>query len=475
MLGLLGLWVAGAPSLRAQTKRPNVLLLMADDLGFGDTGYNGHKVLQTPHLDAMSREGVRFDRFYAASPVCSPTRASCLTGRHGARSGVLRTAAPYLPPDEICLATILRDQGYVTGHFGKWHLGAFQAAENGKQRRTCTPDQHGFDEWFSTERYVPTFDPHDAAEDIDLIEATASEGPADSRYRHNGREVEEPLKGDDSRIVMDRTLSFINRAAADSRPFFAAVWFHSPHAPITGAPEFLRHYPDRCQGEQHYFACVSGLDAQVGRLRAALQSLGVDRDTMLWFCSDNGPEGMPGPKRRLRGSTGGLRGRKRSLYEGGIRVPALLCWPAAFATPRVIESPAVTSDFFPTVLDAIGVPLPGNRIYDGVSLMPLLRGETSKRGRPIAFHHRWQDALCGSRFKVVRNRRGKRHMSDNGSVPFAEWELYDLSSDPFETTNVAHEYRERLLAMRTELLAWRSSLASGFEDGTEPPRPPQHR
>ena len=286
--------------LVAEEKPANVILMMSDDQGWGDAGYNGHKILKTPHLDAMVAAGLRFNRFYSSSPVCSPTRGSCLTGRHPNRYGILYANAGYLlPKEEITLAEVLSGRGYRTGHFGKWHLGDFE----GKTR--SAPSDHGFDEWFSTARKVATLHP-DAAS-----------------YRHNGNKVEGPLKGDDSKIIMDKAIPFIRSAVEQKKSFFAVIWFHTPHLPILAAEKHRKLYPGRKDKEKHYWGALTAMDEQVGRLRETLRELDVARDTMLWFTSDNGPEGKkegPGSP----GTTGGLRGRKRSLFEGGVRVPGSL-------------------------------------------------------------------------------------------------------------------------------------------------------
>jgi len=431
--------------------------MMADDLGWGDTGYNGHRVIRTPALDQMSREGLKFNRFYAASAVCSPTRGACLTGRHPHRYGVTSANVGHLRDQEVCLAEVLRDRGYATGHFGKWHLGTLTPDYSGKgpgrkpQKNYAPPHEHGFDEWFSTEFAVATWDPYDPANSH-----VSRKQPPDPRalYWHNGRNITETLQGDDSRIVMDRAIPFIESAVDREKPFFAVVWFHAPHAPVVGGPKYLAMYHDRSENEQHYYACITALDEQVGRLRAKLTELQVASDTMLWFCSDNGPEGNPAPKGRSQGSAGGLRGRKRSLYEGGIRVPGLLVWPAQIPNPRETNLPCVTSDYFPTILEAVGAAPNSKRPYDGLSLYPLIEGRWDERPQPIGFRFGRQSALSDNRFKLVHNSGKKRPRSDNRQTPFDEWELYDLANEDSETTNVADRFPKELERMKSGLALW---------------------
>jgi len=442
-----------------EQQRPNIILLMCDDLGWGDTGFQGNNIVQTPHLDALARESLRFTRFYAAAPVCSPTRGSCLTGRHPFRYGVFSANVGHLPPEELTLAEVLRDCGYVTGHFGKWHLGTLTTevtdANRGGPRGAAhfsPPWKNGFDICFSTESKVPTWDPMLRPKDPaavggglhqalwwDPIEDPADAEPYGTHYWTNGQMVTENLRGADSRVVMDRAIPFIRKAAAEKRPFFAVIWFHEPHLPVVAGPQYTAMYQDRSKYEQHYFGCITAMDEQVGRLLAELKTLGVAGNTLLAFASDNGPEGDS----TAPGSTGGLRGRKRSLFEGGIRVPSLMAWPGRIK-PGVTDFPASTSDYLPTIVEIVGVELNDGRPRDGISLVPLFRGEMKERPTPIAFEHGNQIALIDNRWKLVRIRNG-------------EWMLFDVVADPAETQDLAAMYPERVTAMARTLSAWQES------------------
>ena len=249
--------------------KPNIILCMADDLGWGDVGFNGNETVITPELDRMAKAGMRFERFYAAAPVCSPTRGSVLTGRHPSRYGIPTANQGHLKRDEITLAEVLRDHGYATGHFGKWHLGTLAPDYSGKKGRNpeknyMTPGMSGFDEWFSTEYSVSTWDPYDPK--------NAHNGITDPRvlFFHNGRNIEdgpaEGLVGDTARMVMDKALPFIEDATKEDEPFFAVIWFHAPHLPVVGGPEFLAMYPDLDENSQHYYAVITAVDRQMGRL-----------------------------------------------------------------------------------------------------------------------------------------------------------------------------------------------------------------
>jgi arylsulfatase A-like enzyme len=423
---------------------------MADDLGYGDPGFNGNTVIKTPHLDAMARASLRFDRFYSGAPVCSPTRGSCLTGRHPYRYGVWTANAGHMRPQEVTLAELLKSQGYATGHFGKWHLGTLDPARSGKgagrnpARNYATPGMNGFDEWFSTEYAVRLWDP--------------GKGDQANPYYHNGKVVTDGLEGCDSRVVMDRAVPFIREAVAAKKPFFAVIWFHAPHEPVVAGPEFRAMYPGRDEGEQNYFGAVTALDVQIGRLRKELRDLGVADDTMLWFTSDNGPEGDTGDRGTTRGSAGPFRGRKRSLWEGGIHVPGLLEWPAR-VKPGVTSVPCSTLDLFPTTLDAIGFPADGRPApLDGVSLVPLLEGRMSERPAPIPF-----ETLGGTGTNASRG-SPRMALVDNRYKLLTDMEgpgdrdlLFDLTRDPGETTDLAAQNPDVVRSMKQKLEEFRES------------------
>lgn len=460
---LLLTWIVSCCGTLAAAEKPNVILCMADDLGWGDTGYNGHPVIQTPHLDAMARSGLQFDRFYAAAPVCSPTRAACLTGRHPFRYGIPFANKGHLKREEIHLGEVLSSLGYVTGHFGKWHLGTLAADFSGKRGRKprknhMTPGMAGFDEWFSTEYAVPTWDPYRPFQGKRLRKRDPR-----SLYWHNGHNIVDGeakgIVGGDSRIILDKALPFIEKSLKERRPFFAVIWFHAPHGPVRGGPKYLGMYPDESEDRQHYYAVVTELDEQVGRLRRRLRELGAAEKTLLWFCSDNGPEGNPGPQKRSQGSAGPFRGRKRSLYEGGVRVPGILEWPAKIPQHRKTDFPAVTSDYLPTILDVLDYRIPDSqqRPYDGVSLLPLIEGNTAQRSRPIAFQSGHSASLTGQRYKLVHNEIQERLRGDNGSTPVAEWELYDLIGDSQETQDIADKHPKVVERMRAKLREWQVS------------------
>ena len=439
--------------LRAETpEAPNIVLVMADDLGWGDTGYYGHPYLRTPNLDQMARDGVRFDRFYAGAPVCSPTRGSVLTGRHPYRYGIKFANQGHIKKEEICLAERMRRGGYRTGHFGKWHLGTLTNEVRESNRGGKAPEHYappwdnGFDVCYSTEAKTPTW---------------WNKGDYQSYGTHYwtgpGKQVHDSeIIGDDSRVIMDPALRFIKDTVKRQQPFFVVVWFHAPHKPIVAGKKYLEMYreipdfsPDKKESAAHYYGCVTALDEQLGRLRSALKRLGVSDNTLLAFCSDNGPENKTAGRANAvlqRGSgdiSVELSGRKRSLNEGGIRVPGLMVWPNKIPPGTATSVPVVTSDYFPTVLAAAGLAPKKDRPRDGVDLLPIARGTLTDRGSSIGFQSQQQKALVSDRYKAL--------------CRDGQWKLFDLENDPGEKVDLALKDPERLSEMKKEWEIWSMS------------------
>jgi arylsulfatase A-like enzyme len=454
--------------------KPNVILIMADDLGWADTGYNGNPIIKTPHLDQMAKEGLQMNRFYSASSVCSPTRASCLTGRNPYRTGVFTANLGILRPEEITLAEILKEQGYATGHFGKWHLGTLthteKDANRGKPGNTKDfnpPKLHGYDDAFVTESKVPTYDPmvkplkFNTGENLKLGWAYVKNVAKTKHYgtyywNINGKKVTENLNGDDSRVVMDRAIPFISAAVKEKKPFLSVIWFHAPHLPCVAGPkhqEMYKQYPGQMR---NYAGCITALDEQIGRLREHLKEIGAAQNTMIWFCSDNGPESKDNPN---NGSAGEFRGRKRDLYEGGIRVPGLLVWPAKIKTGRQTDVPCITSDYLPTILDSLSIkhPKPEYQL-DGISLMPLIENKMEKRTSSFGHMFAERFAYSNDKHKLISYNKGNT------------FELYDMINDRKEKKDIAEKYPEIVTTMKKEAILWYQSTKKSFEGkeyGTE--------
>ena len=445
---------------------PNIILMMCDDLGYGDVGFNGNEVIKTPNLDRLASNGIRFTRFYAGGPVCSPTRGTCLTGRHYFRYGVTHANRGHLPTQEITLARMLKSFGYATGHFGKWHLGTLDPNYSGKSNRNparnyAPPWERDYDASFATEYAVPTWDPT-----IDINQRTGKrlDRPWASPYYENGKLATENLEGCDSRVLMDRAIPFIEQAVENGEQFLTTIWFHAPHSPVVAGPEYRAMYAEYSEDEQHYYGCITAIDDQVGRLYHTLEAWGVADNTMIWFCSDNGPEGRTGRDGRNRGSTGGLRGRKRSLFDGGVGVPALLHWPGHADPGHTVEMPCSTLDYFPTIAEVMGYEMPDNRPIDGISLLPTIEGNMTERPAPIPYRfispkNAMFDAptisMIDNRYKCLTN------LSNNGSEDLC----FDMIEDRAETTNLANEQRERMGQTRETLRQWLRSCEASHNGG----------
>lgn len=442
---------------------PNMIFCMTDDQGWGDVAYNGHPVILTPHLDDMAKKGIRFDRFYAAASVCSPTRVTCLTGRNNWRVNISSPTADgkgHLPEEEITLAEAVKSKGYVSGHFGKWHVGSL--CDRISPDHIMTPGMAGFDEWFTTHNVIVTYDPY----------ANEHKAGVEALYWHNGRNIpmeearnNKTMRGDDAAIVMNKAIDFIRAQSKANKPFVAFIWFHNVHTPLGKNPELMKLYPDCDPREQIYFSNITAVDIQMGRLREELKALGVADNTMLWFTSDNGPN-LKGKKNIKHakaqdgkfnytpiGSSGAYRGWKRHLHEGGIRVPGLLEWPGKVKKGFVSDFPCVTTDYFPTALDILGVPLPDDREYDGISLLPVIEGKMTKRNTPIGFHTSGWEAWTEQQYKIIRQ-KGKKEI---------EWELYDIINDPFEEKDLAKEKPEILKRMLKDWQVWAKSAEADCE------------
>ena len=459
--------------------RPNIILLMSDDQGWGETSYNGHPYLKTLALDEMASSGLRLDRFYAASPVCSPTRASCMTGRHANRSGAFG-AGWSTRPEEITIAQILKEAGYRTGHFGKWHIGAV------KKGSPLSPNSIGFDESFSHDNFFEM----------------------DWELSRNGGDPES-FKGDSSEVVVDEALKFARKVVQEDKPFFIVIWFGSPHSPYSGYDKDVA--PFRKLGDQiaRRFAEITAMDRAIETLRDALDDMNVRENTMLWFNSDNGITIQDIPEdQRQHLFNGGLRGHKSQLYEGGLLVPGIIEWPAVITTGRVSKVPCVTSDILPTLIDIVGVDYPRQgRPLDGISLKRLIvEGVMDKRPRPIGFwgyNHKaertnepWlEDQTLNEMITLTARQKARPRNSRHARTPAfanhkhpeiipgnfktnAAWvtdryklymprpkkggkqipELYDLVNDRQETTNIASKHPEMVETMRAQLLEWQKSV-----------------
>jgi arylsulfatase A len=436
---LLGFWLL-AHTAPAKAAPPNVIVFLADDLGYGDLGCFGHSVIQSPNLDAFAKQGARLTQCYAASAVCSPSRSALLTGRTPYRNGVYTWLAEnseaHLRRSEITLPSLLQKAGFATCHSGKWHLnGLFNEAAQPQ------PGDHGYDWWMATQNNA----------------APSHENPVN--FVRNRQPVG-PLQGYSAPLVVGEAIQWLREKRDPAKPFFLTVWTHEPHYPIKSDPKFKALYPqlaDDIQREHH--ANVTQMDAAFGSLMGALKDLRLEEDTFVFFTSDNGPEG-DGIKSPGRGSTGGLRGRKRDLHEGGIRVPGIARWPGKIPANSTVTTPIIGSDLLPTILALTGTsPAPlGSRTLDGVNVLPLLQASASSVERPQPLFWRLDMAPNSKMALRVGN---LKILTDPKTSTF---ELYDLAQDPQETTDLQEKRPEDFLRLKTQLLSQNAAIEAEGPD-----------
>jgi arylsulfatase A len=401
------------PAAAQNTTPPNVIIIFADDMGYGDLGCYGHPVIKTPHLDKMALEGARLTSFYAAAPVCSPSRAALLTGRYPVRCGMPGNTGPgsdkHLPESEITIANMLKDKGYRTMAIGKWHLG--------HQRPELLPTGRGFDSWcglpYSNDMrkpFVQTDEPLKLYRDTEPIEYPVDQTTLTERY------TEEAIK-------------FIE--AADERPFFLYLAHSMPHLPVSTSEKFVGTSDGGLYGD-----VIETMDWGVGRIRETLAAKGIAENTLLIFTSDNGPW-LDLPDRMLNenverwhgGSPGPLRGAKGTTYEGGMRVPMIACWPGHIPAGTRNAHVASTMDLLPTIAAVTGATLPEERTLDGSDILTLLCDEAESP-------HEYFYYFRGLELQAVR--QGVWKLRKEGAR--AEAELFHLENDPRELYNVAEAH-----------------------------------
>lgn len=456
--GLLGLLAvlpaladAGAGAKASDAARPNIVFLYADDLGYGDLGCQGHPRIQTPNLDRLAREGTRFTQFYLSHSVCSPTRASAITGQYPSRwriygpLGSLATNAARGMPDWLDVAApsmprAMQQAGYRTAHFGKWHLGGGSGSRRGGRVVINHPDA-----------------PPVAAYGFDVVRTDFGNGPtwraAEPVDRpHELYPYDEPeWQTWSSRAISDATIGFLDEQARDhrGRPFLVHVWFKDPHTPMKPTDTMRAPYRDVPEPAQTHYAMVSFMDQQIGRILAKLDELGLRENTLVVFSSDNGAAVGRG------GSNAPFRGGKWYLDEGGIRAPFIVRWPRAGGVPAGrVDTTSVLNicDLAPTFLSLAGGRMPEGYRGDGVDATAAILGQPFRREEPMMWHH--PTRYNSRQALAIREGVWKLLMDPDGSA----LELYDIATDPGEQRNVAAENPPVVARLRVRLEAWYDSL-----------------
>lgn len=413
-------------TVEAAAGKTNFLVILCDDLGYGDLGCYGHPIIRTPNLDRLAAEGMRLTDCYAAAPVCSPSRAGMFTGRTPYRSGIfdwIPDQSPmHLRASEITIATLLRRAGYATCFSGKWHCnGKFNSPEQPQ------PGDHGFDHWFATQNNA----------------SPSHHNPVN--FVRNGKPVG-PLEGYSSTLIVDEAIAWLKQHDR-GRPFCQFVWFHTPHEPVATAKEFTDLYRDVLPEDRAiYYGNVTQMDHEVGRLLAALDELGLRDNTFVLFTSDNGPETLNRypTANRSYGSPSPWRGMKLHIYEGGIRVAGLIRWPGQTSPGQICNEPVCGTDVLPTFCAITGVQPPTDRPIDGANILPIFTGKPIERRVPLYWQY---DRAIGE--PKIAMRVGDWKILANAAV--SQFELYNLRSDPGETCNLAAHEPERLKVMAKEL------------------------
>jgi arylsulfatase A-like enzyme len=413
--------------------RPNIVFIYTDDMGYGDLGCMGGRIAPTPNIDRLAAEGVRFTKFYVASPICSPSRVGVTTGMFPSRWRINdflhqraanrdHGADDWLDPRAPVLARSLRQSGYATGHFGKWHMGGGRDVQDAPE-----PAAYGFDESLTQfEGMGPRIDPN-----MPRNEITAT--------------------------FIDRALRFIRQNR--EKPFYVNLWpmdLHSPHVPVPAGKENYHKLPEHVQ-RPRFGAVLEEYDRQIGRFLKELNALGLDDRTLVLFTGDNGPQPDFNHER-----TGGLRGMKWSLYEGGIREPLIVRWKGVVPSGRVDNRTVMAGvDLFPSLAALAGSPLPSGVAFDGEDLSSAMLGRQRRRTKPLYWEYgRKPDYLYPpkeydrSPNVALRDGNWKLLVNADGS----RTELYDVEADPKETNNLAERDTGRARALRERALAWRNSL-----------------
>ena len=456
-------------TIQAEQTKPNIVFLLADDMGYGDLGCFGSPVIKSPNLDKLARQGMKLNQCYAASPNCSPARTGILTGRSPYRVGMYdfaRFKALHIPVEETTIAEQLKRAGYGTMFAGKWHCsGDFSSG------RQPDPGDHGFDHWLAN---------------------ASNFGKDPDTFSRNGNPAGE-LKGWMSELVVDETIDWLENHEMET-PFFTCLWFSEPHTPVLAADEFRKLYPAeeisshveslatsggpqvirrrQLKDPDLYFGCVSMLDHHIGRLMAYLEEKQLAENTIVIFTSDNGPEHRTST---AFGSSGQLRGAKGHVHDGGIRVPGIIRWPGKIKAGTVIEEPINGTDWLPTLSAVSGVDLPSERVIDGTNVLHALGvsgHRPAQRERPMMWwlwHARggFEVAMRDGNYKMLAtmlpqadagNISDARQPSDWTIMRFIKeaelgrFEMFDLAKDPSETTNLASVDPERFKQLRKRMI-----------------------
>lgn len=448
ILSMVGVVAMG---LAAEPLRPNIVVLLADDLGFQDIGCYGGPV-RTPTLDGLAAGGVRFSDFYSGCAVCSPSRATLMTGRHHIRTGIYSwiedgRQRSHLLEREVTLAEVLRAQGYATAHIGKWHLGL----PGGKYAKPA-PSDHGFDYWFATAN-----------------NAHPSHLNPDNFIR-NGEPVG-PREGYSCQILVEEAMEWLDQQRPAGQPFYLNLWFHEPHAPIAAPEEIVSGYGPAEDAGAVYSGTIDNTDRAIARLLAKLRQIARPEDTLIFYGSDNGSY--------RRDRVGPLRGAKGTNWDGGLRIPGIFCWPGVIPAGRVETTPAGLIDLLPTLCGLLEIPAPAGVHLDGADLSPLLHprpNRSFRRAQPLFWHlqkSRPIVALRDGRWSLTADpdyALSTDNLFQEAWIPavrgggYTRWQLFDLAEDPEQSRDVSGQNPEVFRRLQQQLMEIHASVMA---DGTD--------
>ena len=435
------------PLCSAMAEKPNIVVFLVDDMGWGDLACYGNKIIKSPHLDKFAAEGVRFTQCYSACGVCSPSRSSILTGRTPYRNGVWRWLpsghAAHLRESEITLPELLKENGYATCHVGKWHLNGHFNSDKQPQ-----PDDHGYDHWMATQNNA----------------SPNHKNP--TNFVRNGEPMGK-LEGFSAPLVATEGVRWLKEDRDKEKPFLLSVWTHEPHLPIESAEEFMKPYAHiDDEGIRQHHGNITQLDHAFGIVMKGLDDLDLRDNTIVFFTSDNGPEGKI-RRGRTQGSTGGLRGRKRDSHEGGIRVAGMVRWPGQIAPGTVSKVPVIGSDIFTTVLKIAGIDVPSDRTIDGADIRPAFKGQPVERQVPLF----WRTHIAPVKSRAAMRIGDWKIVADE---TLKEFQLFEIEKDWQETTDLASKKPKKLAEMKKQFMeVWRGIEAEGPREWWENEEPPK--
>lgn len=434
--------------------KPNFVIFLTDDMGYGDLSCMGCTDFRTPHLDRMANEGARFTSWYSNSPVCSPSRASLLSGRYPQNAGVSSILAGHrratgLPNTVPTLPSLLKEHGYSCYMSGKWHLGLADG---------CRPENHGFDRWFG--HMAGCIDYYSHIFYWGMNQKGPGVNPTHDLWE-DGKEVWD--NGNYmTHAIVDKAIEYIREARESEQPFMLYVPFNAPHYPMHAPEEYMCRFSHLSWDRQVMAAMLSCVDDGVGEIMAELERQGIAENTMSIFTSDNGPsresrnwlDGNLDPY--YGGTSGGLKGHKFSLFEGGIRLPGLVHWPAEMESNQVIDAPVASMDVLPTILDILGEPPPQK--IDGQSILPLLKGGGHPPEREICWSQGNQLAMRKGKWKLVLNGQ-----LVEGEDPQEDIFLSNIEEDMAENTNLAEDESALCKELSNSLRNWKHHIDESWE------------